>query len=81
MYQIDNVKSFTSDMRFDVVGLTCRMKSVLMTATFKVQGSRFLRSKRPKATKSEERRMFSQATPVWDIEHLALGKFGDHDRG
>ena len=61
-------------MRFDVVGLTCRMKSVLMTATFKVQGSRF---KVPPletspATKSEEKRMFSQATPVWDIEHLAL---------
>ena len=34
-------------MRFDVVGLTCRMKSVLMTATFKGQGSSFLRSKRP----------------------------------
>ena len=27
--QIDNIKSFTSDMRFDVVGLTCRMKSVI----------------------------------------------------
>ena len=26
-------------MRFDLMGLTCRMKSVLMTATFKVQGS------------------------------------------
>ena len=26
MNQIDNIKSFTSDMRFDVVGLTCRMK-------------------------------------------------------
>ena len=33
--QIDNIKSFTIDRRFDVVGLTCRMKSVLMTAMFK----------------------------------------------
>ena len=32
--QIDNIKSFTSNMRFDVVGLTCRMKSVLITAMF-----------------------------------------------
>ena len=24
--QIDNIKSFTSDMRFDVVGLTCRLR-------------------------------------------------------
>ena len=29
---MDNIKSFTSDMGFDVVGLTCRMKSVLITA-------------------------------------------------
>ena len=34
--QIDNIKSFTSDMRFDVVGLTCRMKSVLITAMFNI---------------------------------------------
>ena len=34
--QIDNIKSFTSDMRFDVVSLTCRMKSVLITAMFNV---------------------------------------------
>ena len=34
MNQIDNIKSFTSDMRFDVVGLTCRMKSVLISAMF-----------------------------------------------
>ena len=38
--QIDNFKSFTSDMRFDVVGLTCRMKSVIAAAT-----KPFLRSK------------------------------------
>ena len=36
MNQIDNIKSFTSDMRFDVVGLTCRMKSVLITAMFNI---------------------------------------------
>ena len=29
---MDNIKSFTSDMGFDAVGLTCRMKSVLITA-------------------------------------------------
>ena len=34
MNQIDNIKSFTSDMRFGGVGLTCRMKSVLITAMF-----------------------------------------------
>ena len=34
--QIDNIKSFTSDMKFDVVSLTCRMKSVLITAMFNV---------------------------------------------
>ena len=34
--QIDNIKSFTSDMRFDVVGLTCRVKSVLITAMFNI---------------------------------------------
>ena len=38
--QIDNIKSLTSDMRFDVVGLTCRMKSVIAAAT-----KPFLRSK------------------------------------
>ena len=31
--QIDNIKSFTGDMRFDVVGLTCRMKSVIAATT------------------------------------------------
>ena len=36
MNQIDNIKSFTSDMRFDVVSLTCRMKSVLITAMFNI---------------------------------------------
>ena len=38
MNQIDNIKSFTtaSDMRFDVVGLTCRVKSVLITAMFNI---------------------------------------------
>ena len=36
MNQIDNIKSFTGDMRFDVVGLTCRMKSVLITAMFNI---------------------------------------------
>ena len=36
MDQIDNIKSFTSDMKFDVVSLTCRMKSVLITAMFNV---------------------------------------------
>ena len=36
MNQIENIKSFTSDMRFDAVGLTCRMKSVLTTAMFNV---------------------------------------------
>ena len=40
MNQIDNIKSFTSDMRFDVVGITCRMKSVIAAAT-----KPFLRSK------------------------------------
>ena len=36
--QIDNIKSFTiaSDMRFDVVDLTCRMKSVLITVMFNI---------------------------------------------
>ena len=29
---MDNIKSFTSDKGFDVVRLTCRMKSVLITA-------------------------------------------------
>ena len=36
MNQIDNIKSFTSGMRFDVVGVTCRMKSVLFTAMFNI---------------------------------------------
>ena len=36
MNQIDNIKSFTSDMRFDVVRLTCRMISVLITAMFNI---------------------------------------------
>ena len=40
MNQIDNIKSFTSDMRFDVVGLTCRVKSVIAAPT-----KPFLRSK------------------------------------
>ena len=40
MNQIDNIKSFTSDMRFDVVGLTRRVKSVIAAAT-----KPFLRSK------------------------------------
>ena len=31
---MDNIKSFTSDKGFDVVRLTCRMKSVLITAMF-----------------------------------------------
>ena len=36
MNQIDNIKSFTTarDMRFDLVDLTCRMKSVLITFMF-----------------------------------------------
>ena len=34
--QIDNIESFTSDVRFDVVSLTCRMKSVLITAMFSI---------------------------------------------
>ena len=34
--QIDNIKSSTSDMRFDVVSLTCTMKSVLITAVFNI---------------------------------------------
>ena len=29
MNQTDNIKSFTSDVTFDVVGLTCRVKSVI----------------------------------------------------
>ena len=37
MNQIDNIKSFTSDMKFDVVGLTCRMKGVLTTAMFNIR--------------------------------------------
>ena len=36
MNQIDNIKSFTSDLRFDVAGLTCSMKSVLITAMFNI---------------------------------------------
>ena len=32
--QEDNIKSFTSDMKFDVVGLTGIRKSVLITAMF-----------------------------------------------
>ena len=36
MNQIDHIKSLTSDMRFDVMGLTCRMKSVLITAMFNI---------------------------------------------
>ena len=40
MNQIDDIKSFTSDMRFDVVGITCRMKSVIAATT-----KPFLRSK------------------------------------
>ena len=36
MNQIDNIKSFTSDMRFDVVSLTCRMKSVLIAAMINI---------------------------------------------
>ena len=37
MNQIDNIKSFTSDMTFDVAGLICRMKSVLIyTAMFNI---------------------------------------------
>ena len=36
MNQIDNIRKFTSDMRFDVVSLTCRMKSVLITAMFNI---------------------------------------------
>ena len=34
--QIDNIKSFTSDMRFDVVDLTCGIKSLLITAMFNI---------------------------------------------
>ena len=34
--QEDNIKSFTSDTRFDVVGLTGRRKSVLITAMFNI---------------------------------------------
>ena len=30
MNQIDDIKSFTSDVRFDVEGLTCKMKSILI---------------------------------------------------
>ena len=38
MNQIDNIKSFTTarDMRFDLVDLTCRMKSVLITFMFNI---------------------------------------------
>ena len=34
MNQIDNIKSFTTDMRFDVVGLTRRMKSVIAATKY-----------------------------------------------
>ena len=34
--QIDNIKSFTRNMRFDVVSLNCIMKSVLVTAMFNI---------------------------------------------
>ena len=30
------LKSFTSDVRFDVVGFTCKVKSVLITAMFNI---------------------------------------------
>ena len=36
MNQIDNIKSFTNDVRFDVVGLTLRMKSAFNTAMFNI---------------------------------------------
>ena len=36
MNHIDNIKSFTGDMRFDVVSLTCRMKRALITAMINI---------------------------------------------
>ena len=68
-------------MRFDVVGLTCRMKSVLMTATFKVQGSRFLRSKRPQQRRARRNGCFRRLRlcGILSTWHLALGKFGEHE--
>ena len=68
-------------MRFDVVGLTCRMKSVLMTATFKVQGSRFLRSKRPQRRRARRNGCFRRLRlcGILSTWHLALGKFGEHE--
>ena len=36
MNQIDNIKSVTRDIRFDVVSLTCGMKCVLITAMFNI---------------------------------------------
>ena len=42
MNQIENINSSTSDVRFDVVGLTCRMKSVLFTAMFNIEVVQFL---------------------------------------
>ena len=50
MNQIDNIKSFTSDMRFDVVSLTCRMKSVLITAMFNIGAGGTIPVVAPKGT-------------------------------
>ena len=50
MNQIDNIKSFTSDMRFDVAGLTCRMKSVLITAMFNIRAGGTIPVVAPKGT-------------------------------
>ena len=50
MNQIDNIKSFTSDMRFDVVSLTCRMQRVLITAIINIGTGGAIPVVAPKAT-------------------------------
>ena len=68
MNQIDNIKSFTSDMRFDVVGLTCRVKSVLITAMFNIGTGGAIPVVAPKGTGDG-----SEVTGVG-----ALGKLGSN---
>ena len=72
MNQIDNIKRFTSDMRFDVVGLTWGMKSVLTTAMFNIGTGGAIPVVAPKGTGVRSGVMASVLSVSWALTRMSL---------
>ena len=72
MNQIDNIKSFRSDMRFDVVGLTCRMKSVLITAMFNIGTAGTIPVVAPEGTGVGRELLVSVLLVSWALTRMSL---------